>query len=727
MDANHAGPPSETFPTLSTPLNAQTDVAGVKCRPLSNRSAGNGGFRFRSWRPSLSCGPGPRRAAPCRVQRGGGADSPERFADVVRYPVLATRRLSAVFGLAAGTLAPSISSTSSEFRRKSKDPPGVSGPGRSAAASCWVFLFHSSGEGSVLGVRSVFSPSGGLLSESVGFPTWETCPLAAHSSLETGERTRSPPPIGPRLGGAPRVREDSIMTKIAVAASCVALLLPVGARADAPPAVATTSTAVSPPCGMINVLDFPGIDLAEQFANALASLGGQGGILIIPPGRYPSRELVIREGTDDLAVFAYGAVVLPQGCTSGMKIRTCSATGARSVYGLTIDHSDPGCATPSAPFYGFNVMGSNVRLYDPIVVTGRTSLPAGYAAIRVGAGIDSDEPCGAGTESWAPEADEEAPGSSCPGAFWTRISNPLIRSRDSRMRIPVGILLEGTPNATTVSGGVVSATDLGIALIGGRRCAPFHGNPANGVLIEGVDFEDYTTAVFVQGGPGEVPAKLTGLRIVHNRFENGETVLKISSIVHDPAWAETVPTYLAGNSLISNAGAYLDAPADLPVTMWDFGVPVRPPGGGSPTLVDSVKISNRFGSEYPLDIRPTQGGSGIRIGRTAGTGDAIRLIASAGSGGVIRSEGASELAISTVQGLSATATPATNLRGTATFPAIGRVTIAFTKPEADAKYFVTVTGDRDERFWVINKTQIGFTIRSSNSVSVAKVDWHLIR
>lgn len=48
-------------------------------------------------------------------------------------------------------------------------------------------------------------------------------------------------------------------------------------------------------------------------------------------------------------------------------------------------------------------------------------------------------------------------------------------------------------------------------------------------------------------------------------------------------------------------------------------------------------------------------------------------------------------------------------------------------PEPDNAYFIALSGNVNETFWVTGKTTSGFTINSSNPASTATVDWHLIR
>ena len=67
------------------------------------------------------------------------------------------------------------------------------------------------------------------------------------------------------------------------------------------------------------------------------------------------------------------------------------------------------------------------------------------------------------------------------------------------------------------------------------------------------------------------------------------------------------------------------------------------------------------------------------------------------------------------------------LRGTETFDTESSVTVTLDSEQDDATYIIVVTGDAEETFWVSGKATTGFTINSSNSSSVASVDWILVR
>ena len=64
--------------------------------------------------------------------------------------------------------------------------------------------------------------------------------------------------------------------------------------------------------------------------------------------------------------------------------------------------------------------------------------------------------------------------------------------------------------------------------------------------------------------------------------------------------------------------------------------------------------------------------------------------------------------------------------GTATFVAATTALVAFSTPQADTSYKVTLGPQANKTFWVTSKTVNGFTLNAS-SVSSDSVDWHIGR
>lgn len=68
-----------------------------------------------------------------------------------------------------------------------------------------------------------------------------------------------------------------------------------------------------------------------------------------------------------------------------------------------------------------------------------------------------------------------------------------------------------------------------------------------------------------------------------------------------------------------------------------------------------------------------------------------------------------------------------HVSGTTTFAASGTATVTFTAPETGTSYKLQLSGNANETFYWSGKTTTGFTLRSSNPLSVATVDWILTR
>ena len=185
---------------------------------------------------------------------------------------------------------------------------------------------------------------------------------------------------------------------------------------------------------------------------------------------------------------------------------------------------------------------------------------------------------------------------------WVKIINPLIKNYGGQsLFFPFGILMEGNTNAANIIGGSINNCDRCIAIKN-------HTNDiriALGVLIDGVAFQSYNTAISVSGN-GNSP--LGGLRIVNNRFEDGHEVLNITSVVHETGDFEE-PTYLAGNLLLCNSGEYLIKPENLPITVWDFGPKNRI--GNSATLYRGIHIKDGALTLDPVDVEPDPPSTGF--------------------------------------------------------------------------------------------------------------------
>jgi hypothetical protein len=87
----------------------------------------------------------------------------------------------------------------------------------------------------------------------------------------------------------------------------------------------------------------------------------------------------------------------------------------------------------------------------------------------------------------------------------------------------------------------------------------------------------------------------------------------------------------------------------------------------------------------------------------------------------------SDAGVISIAGISATAAQSKNLRGQVTFASAATATVTFGTAEVNNSYFISISGNVNETFWVTAKGTGGFTLNSSNATSTAVVDWHLIR
>lgn len=440
---------------------------------------------------------------------------------------------------------------------------------------------------------------------------------------------------------------------------------------------------------MPTLYDYEGVDFGERFNAAIADL--KGGSLYIPPEVYVTTTEPFLTGTlVPMAIYAHGATVKTVGAISGMKIQAGATVRPVDIYGLHVDHTDNADA-----LYGINIEGSwHVRLHSPTLVGADVS--ANYAAIR----IANADPADNGT-----------------GSFWCKVHNPQIRRRGGADgdRVPIGILLEGSANATSVLGGGIGAD----VCISARNHAG-QTTTANALLVDGVAFEGYGTAIAVAKAVGGSFG--CGHRYVNNRFEAGTTVIDLTGVPTEPA----VPFYLSGNFMTSDAGAYLVNPNGITVNSLDMSITPSIPGVGM-TWKQTTLIKSQSGTLHPLTVRPSGGARGIKLENSAG--DAICQLLWTGTGTAAEIRGVNVgLHMGGIAGINgAGTTRVNNLRGSATFATSGTRAVTFGTAEADALYHIVVTGNVDENFWVTSKATTGFTINSSNASSTAAVDWILIR
>ena len=152
-------------------------------------------------------------------------------------------------------------------------------------------------------------------------------------------------------------------------------------------------------------------------------------------------------------------------------------------------------------------------------------------------------------------------------------------------------------------------------------------------------------------------------------------------------------------------------------------------GAQHPTSV--LIMGNDGGSGVMIDIATACIGTTI-INNTGTVNNTLGRLVSILQNGVLNVQngaGGNDAVGLATGSISGTTTLGKNLRGTVLFAGAGTkaVTFAGARPEPDASYYVAVSGDVNETFFVTNKLTTGFTINSSNAGSTANVDWHLIR
>ncbi len=448
----------------------------------------------------------------------------------------------------------------------------------------------------------------------------------------------------------------------------------------------------------LNVKDYGdnSSDLGEKFNLTYAALPNTGGTILIPPGEYTtSTELNITTYPKPLAVWGYGVIIKTIGAISGLKIDIGGPLQPMTIYGLKIHHDDNADAT-----YGFDLSQNwNTKLRDCIIVANAGVSPD-YAAISLSQTI---------------------PGDNTTGCFWTSIEGVWIRATSGAGgKMPIGILLKGAANATTIRGGGINTctTSIKLETETGQIGLP------NALLVDGVAFEVYTTAIHCDGA---VTSNIAGHRYIKNRFETGTTIFSYTTTTTQPSQAP----FAMGNMFVSNAGAYLNNPNNLYFNSLDMSI--TPDYDGTVmTWRQPTKINVEGGTALPLVIVPQGGSRGIHLRNNIDTGDVLQLMWSGfGVGSIIRANigGTPNLQIDGVKGISGAGGGAlpNNLRGQATFAGAATVAVSFGTAEPDTSYLISIGAAANENIWWTTKTVNGFTLNSSNAGSTAVVDWHLIR
>ena len=218
---------------------------------------------------------------------------------------------------------------------------------------------------------------------------------------------------------------------------------------------------------------------------------------------------------------------------------------------------------------------------------------------------------------------------------------------------------------------------------------------------------------------GAATSVIRGPSFFANRYEGGTTVYSFTGTTSQTA----VPPCFIGNIYISDAGTLFNNPNNLYMSVQEFSVtPDSDPKvywDGDPYLFRNIKSNTNAAS-----FRPQTAGYGIDV-TTASDTLAAKLVTRAGGGGQLGFS--NQLGqVTGVGSISKTSTGGDNLRGSVTLSS-GTASVSFGTAEPDSSYYVVVTGNAAETFYVTSKATSGFTITSSNGSSTANVDWILIR
>jgi len=455
----------------------------------------------------------------------------------------------------------------------------------------------------------------------------------------------------------------------------------------------------------INVIDYGAVgdgvadDSSALNAAAAALIAKGGGILIMPPGTYlcSANEFSIAMDADTIFILsAYGAEITTEGAISGIKLTGAFSMAPRRISGLRVNHRGN-----SSALYGFNLEGVwNTRLKDCTVVAHGVS--ATYGAFRVG---NSD------------------PANDATGSFWTVIEDCWVRKLNGADvgEITNGIILEGSANATRIYRGGLNNVITGVTIRNqsGNTTIP------DSVQINDLAIETYTTGISLSSTVAT--SVILGPTIIGCRAEKGTTFFSVTGITQQP----NRPPVLIGNDLVAPLTTYVNNPNDLFMSLFDVSI-VPSTEGKSMTWKNATKIVGNGAVNDPLTLVAGGGNVGLSILESTGVKKVISIVWSGtGNGAQISANtgGVANLQMRGVKGISGSGSSSysENLRGSVTFASSSTVSVTFGTAEPDASYFIAISADKNETFWVTGKATTGFTINSSNASSVATIDWILIR
>ena len=281
---------------------------------------------------------------------------------------------------------------------------------------------------------------------------------------------------------------------------------------------------------------------------------------------------------------------------------------------------------------------------------------------------------------------------------------------------PVGVVLQGTANASTVDqnnfNGVLAP--LILQNEAGQSTIP------ENVLVQRNFFEGYTTAILANNIGAVAATTLVGLVVFFNRFEAGTTVMSFTGMTA----GTSAPPVVMGNYIVSNAGTYLNNPTNLEVTTLDSSITPALPQNVF-TSMNGVKFKVAGGNGHPVTAQAYQDNKGFSLQRYDGTEIARLALKTGGTTPELISP-TGQLSIAGTIGLSGTTTLSNNLRGSVTFAAATTATVTFGTAETNATYFIAISANANKTFWVTAKGTGGFTMNAS-AASSDTVDWVLIR
>lgn len=313
------------------------------------------------------------------------------------------------------------------------------------------------------------------------------------------------------------------------------------------------------------------------------------------------------------------------------------------------------------------------------------------------------------------------------GSVWCSMINSTARQRTGNPAhyVDTIVRLQGQANAftallchfqTTKKAGVTVTTQPG-----GLN------TNSNGVTLQNCHFEGVEDGVFFDIDSDSSP---DGLVIAGCRFESmSNAMLKVRGTSYA---GQQPPCFVANKFAVGTTEKYIDWSPMTAVTSWNSldlaqGAPNDQTGMGERCHNQPITYKS-FTNLRDVAAFHAYGGHGVGLFEQSGATKAGSWTVRGAGGSILTGADASNpLLLQRVAGLSANATEARNLGGTATL-ASGTAAVVFPfLAEPDASYRLFLSGNANETLRWGNKATTGFTITSSNGASTATVDWLLVR